>query len=64
MSSDMKRDTKEKDVDPVLDVATGSLDDVVDHAAERKIVRKMDLNLITVFGGLYLMSFLGMFGRS
>ena len=42
------------------DIDEGIYEDVVDHAAEKKIVRKMDRNLITVFGALYLMSFLGM----
>ena len=30
----------------------------IDHVAEKKLVGKIDLNLITLFGALYLMSFL------
>jgi len=32
----------------------------IDHVAEKKLLRKIDINLITLFGALYLMSFLGM----
>ncbi|KAK3075392.1 High-affinity nicotinic acid transporter [Teratosphaeriaceae sp. CCFEE 6253] len=39
-------------------VSNGAWEDVVDVKAEAKVVRKMDLNLISVFGALYLMSFL------
>lgn len=44
---------------PVNDTSVGSIEDDIDYAAEKKIVRKMDLNLISIFGVLYLMSFLG-----
>ncbi|CZR64272.1 uncharacterized protein PAC_14170 [Phialocephala subalpina] len=30
----------------------------IDHVAEKKLIRKIDLNLMTLFGALYLMSFL------
>lgn len=30
----------------------------IDEVAEKKLLRKVDLNLITLFGALYLMSFL------
>lgn len=31
----------------------------IDFVAEKKLLRKIDINLITLFGALYLMSFLG-----
>lgn len=36
-----------------------NLEDIIDPAGEKKILRKIDANLITLFGALYLMSFLG-----
>ncbi|KAK5115895.1 hypothetical protein LTR62_000351 [Meristemomyces frigidus] len=42
----------------IKDMDKGIYEDLVDHEAEQKVVRKMDRNLITVFGALYLMSFL------
>ncbi|WWD18844.1 hypothetical protein CI109_103299 [Kwoniella shandongensis] len=30
----------------------------IDHVAERRVLRKIDYNLITIFGALYMMSFL------
>lgn len=41
------------------DKGLGSIEDVIDPRAEKKLLRKIDLNLITLFGALYLMSFLG-----
>jgi len=35
---------------PVEGVAEGSWEDEIDVQAERRVVRKMDLNLISVFG--------------
>jgi hypothetical protein len=45
------------DVDKELEI--GEVSDTIDHKTEKKLVRKIDLNLITLFGALYLMSFLG-----
>ncbi|KUJ14691.1 MFS general substrate transporter [Mollisia scopiformis] len=39
-----------------VDIENGRL--AIDHVAEKKLMRKIDLNLITLFGALYLMSFL------
>lgn len=36
-----------------------SFDDAIDSQEEKRILRKIDVNLITLFGVLYLMSFLG-----
>lgn len=38
---------------------TGSAEEVIDHDAEKRVIRKVDFNLITIFGALYMMSFLG-----
>jgi hypothetical protein len=46
------------DVDKELEV--GEVSDAIDHKTEKKLVRKIDLYLITLFGALYLMSFLGL----
>ena len=43
-----------------VDLEHGSIREI-DHDAEKKLLRKIDLNLITLFGALYLMSFLGKF---
>jgi hypothetical protein len=42
-----------------VQVAEGSYEEAINTIEEKKVVRKMDLNLITLFGALYLMSFLG-----
>lgn len=44
---------------PDHDNGKGSIDNGIDPRAEKKLLRKIDLNLITLFGALYLMSFLG-----
>jgi len=49
--------SQERNMGPEKDV--GSIDDLIDEQAERKVLRKIDFNLISVFGCLYLMSFLG-----
>ncbi|KAF2100183.1 MFS general substrate transporter [Rhizodiscina lignyota] len=41
------------------DTETGDLIAAIDPVAEKKLLRKLDLNIITLFGALYLMSFLG-----
>ncbi|EMC95878.1 hypothetical protein BAUCODRAFT_109550 [Baudoinia panamericana UAMH 10762] len=43
---------------PTKDTASGTFENSIDHVAEKKVVRKMDLNLISIFGLLYLLSFL------
>ncbi|KAK5131207.1 hypothetical protein LTR08_001232 [Meristemomyces frigidus] len=40
------------------DTDVGLFEDNVDHQAEKRVLRKIDLNLISIFGALYLMSFL------
>ncbi|WVQ84260.1 hypothetical protein IAT38_006412 [Cryptococcus sp. DSM 104549] len=42
----------------VVDVGGEEVADEVDYAAEKKVLRKIDWNLIPVFGALYMMSFL------
>lgn len=37
----------------------GDILNTIDPVAEKKLVRKLDINIITLFGALYLMSFLG-----
>ena len=58
----MDKELEEK-VTPVnpssRDKTIGTVEEFIDHDAEKKIIRKIDLNLITLFGCLYLMSFLG-----
>ncbi len=42
------------------DTGIGSTDEfAIDLATEKRVLRKVDLNLMTVLGVLYLMSFLG-----
>ena len=56
---DDKRAPMEETSSPVRDKDVGSIEDEIDHQAEKNVVRKIDLNLISIFGVLYLMSFLG-----
>ncbi|KAE8445629.1 hypothetical protein EG329_013263 [Mollisiaceae sp. DMI_Dod_QoI] len=63
-------DMEKKDLEFPVDGDAGSKTDVnlhvdsehgtvgIDYVAEKKLLRKIDLNLITLFGALYLMSFL------
>ncbi|KAF2112236.1 major facilitator superfamily domain-containing protein [Lophiotrema nucula] len=57
----MDKESEEK-VTPIRPLSggktTGTVEDFIDHDTEKKIIRKIDLNLITLFGCLYLMSFL------
>lgn len=39
------------------DIESGAVGEI-DELSEKKLLRKIDLNLITLFGALYLMSFL------
>ena len=42
-----------------IEMHHGAISEVeIDYVAEKKLIRKIDLNLITLFGALYLMSFL------
>lgn len=45
--------------DMAKDTKTEAQEDDIDRGVERQILRKIDLNLISIFGALYLMSFLG-----
>ena len=42
----------------------GTIEEFRDDAREKQVVHKVDLCLMTLFGALYLMSFLGKFVRS
>ena len=43
----------------VPDKDVRSFEETIDREAEKRVLRKVDLNLLSVFGALYLMSFLG-----
>ncbi|RFU30936.1 hypothetical protein B7463_g5423, partial [Scytalidium lignicola] len=60
---DANSDIEKKEPDPQTAVQSdedyGTVTDIeIDHAAEKRLLRKIDINLITLFGALYLMSFL------
>ncbi|KAK8864132.1 hypothetical protein IAR55_001378 [Kwoniella newhampshirensis] len=57
MSSSPEKMTDEKDI-VVVDVNDVAHGEEIDHVAERKVLRKIDWNLISIFGALYMMSFL------
>ncbi|KAF1990633.1 MFS general substrate transporter [Aulographum hederae CBS 113979] len=55
---DDTRGRSEEKADVEDRVHPDGLSDIIDHKREKKLLHKIDLNLMTLFGALYLMSFL------